>query len=551
MANDEDTAPEGMTPTGVAPLDDALGGGLSKGHTVLVAGDSGTGKTVLSFEWLFTGTAQGENGLYLAFTEQMSHTLQNMESMSFYDRSAVEDDRLTVADLRRLQQEELSPDEIIDFIEDQVTKHDAQRLVIDSVTAIAYALEDKYTIRQFIYDLGTTLASLGVTTVLTSETPDSEKVSVYGVEEFIADTILHLHREQGRTQQRRLIDIVKVRGHSYHPSRLKFSITEDGIDAIPHIDTELAYTATDEMISLGIPTLDDLLDGGVYRGSSTLVAGPTGTGKSSLGWHFLTAGLAADEPSLYVSFEESEEELFRDFSSFGQDLKAARKQKTLHVMAQAVPSYALDRHLTEIMATVRDEDIKRCVIDSLSALRIAYPEDEFLDFVQRLDRLLKDAGVTAVYTNQTTGPLIGPASTSAYEMAGKVNNIILLRFAEVQSELRPILNIVKARGTTHSARVHGYQIGKNGMTVGPALTGYAGALTGEARRVSATVEEELRDALQAEIGPMADVVLQQLAEGGLTKQAVLSQLDEWQKTGILSETEVDRLREEVLSILEE
>ena len=267
------------SPSGIVELDKVLRGGFPKGAVVLLAGPSGSGKTILSFQWLFNGFKAGENGVYITISEPLFKSVKNLETLDFYDRNAIEQERVKLIDIREgYGKKELHPDKMISFIEKQVKENNAKRLCIDSITAIAHQLENKAEIRRFIFELGTTLAALGCTTIITSES--EEKFSVYGVEEFISDAIIKLYRTPTDHEMQRMLMLVKVRGREFKSEELFFKITKSGINVFPRLRISLDYPSVGEKVSTGNEMLDKMLLGGIIRGSATIVAGPSGTGKS-------------------------------------------------------------------------------------------------------------------------------------------------------------------------------------------------------------------------------------------------------------------------------
>ena len=282
---------EKSSKTGISELDNVLGGGIPEDSIVLLAGPSGSGKTLLCFQWLFEGVRNGENGIYISITEPLFKSLKNLEKLSFYDRDAVVSEKLKLIDVREVYSDHsFEYEKFLHFIEKQVAEANAKRLCIDSITALAYSISDKADIRTFIFELGKILGTRGCTTVITSEVTEPNKFSVYGVEEFISDVILRLDQVRVKGELERVLQIIKVRGREYGSGDLYFKITNDGIVVFPRLWVPLEYASTTEKISTGIPLLDELTFGGVFRGSSTLLAGGTGTGKTLLGLQFLVVG---------------------------------------------------------------------------------------------------------------------------------------------------------------------------------------------------------------------------------------------------------------------
>lgn len=542
------------TSTGVEELDTSLGGGFPHGHTILLAGPSGSGKTIFSFQWLFDGIRQGQKGLYITMTEPLFKSMRNIESMRFYDEKAIEDKDLIMLDMRHLMEDdEISIERIVDSITEQVVNNDVERVCIDSITALAYLFNDKAKIRRFIFELGTTLATIGCTTILTSETPDGGGYSQYGVEEFISDSILQIRFDHTHHTPRRELSVVKIRGRNIITSNLSFEITENGINAFKRFETshETPHLEADKTtrVSMGNKTLDQLVAGGVYRGSTTLVSGPSGTGKTLIGYHFLDAGLTNDEDCLLMSFEESQDEIFRTAEGFSFQFREAHEEGNLHIESNYAGDKLPDKYLQIIENYINEYDISRIVIDSLSALRFACEDDEYRDLLRRLNSYLKYKGVTAIMTSEAAGQIVGSTDVSPDRINAMADNIIMLRFAELEGRLQHIINVVKMRGSGHSKGLHTYDITDNGMWIGPSTAGYEGLLHGAGRKVSETAEEDLEDVFRRYIGPMSSKILDELGEKGLSEEAVMNKISEFSEKGILQEKDAEQFKKRVREIL--
>ena len=535
--------------TGVKEIDNLLGGGFPKGSVVLLAGSSGSGKTIFSFQWLFEGVKNNENGIYITLTEPLFKSVKNLETMSFYDRNALEKESVKIVDLREIYGKKgLDQKKALDFIEEQVKQTNAKRLCIDSITAIAYNLDDKAKIRHFIFELGKILATLGCTTVLTSEVTDAKKFSVYGVEEFISDAIVQLDQTKVRDELQRIMQIIKVRGKGYRTEDLHFRISEHGITVFPKLKVPLKYSSTTERISTGNNLLDKMLLGGIFRGSSTLIAGSTGTGKSLLSMQFIVEGLKKGEPCLYAGFEESREQLIRNAESFDWNLKEYEK-KGLLVLRCVYPSEQfLEEHLADIKHTVESKKIKRCAVDSLSSISNSFSEVAFVSFAKRLNGYLKAQGVTTFLT-AATAALIGATSLTESNLSTMTDNILMLRYVEMQGELQLVLNIIKVRGSAHSKGLRRYNITNNGISIGQSLSGYEGIMTGVTRKVSATIEEKLESEFKRSIGPMATSVFLELKSKGLTKENIFGYIDELSNQGIMKKEDGNIFKQSVNEIL--
>jgi circadian clock protein KaiC len=535
--------------TGIRALDRLLGGGFPSGSIVLLAGSSGSGKTILSFQWLFEGIKNNENGLYITLTEPLFKSLKNLETMSFYDRNAIEQEKLKIIDIRDVYEKKgFNQEKVISFLEEEVKKTNAKRLCIDSITAIAYNLDNKAKIRKFIFELGKVLAMLGCTTVLTSEVTEAKKFSMYGVEEFISDVIIRLDQVKVKEELHRVMQIIKVRGRSYKTEDFHFKISERGITIFPKIVVPLGYSSTTKKISTGNYMLDKMLLGGVFRGSSTLIAGSTGTGKSLLSMQFIMEGLKEGEPCLYAGFEESKEQLIRNAEGFGWNLREYGKKGLLVLRCNYPSEKFIEEHLADIKKVVERKKIKRCVIDSLSAISNSFPENVLVSFAKKLNGYLKMQNVTTLFTTATAA-LIGATELTESHLSTMVDNIVMLRYIETQGELNSVLNVLKVRGSAHSKGLRMYDITGKGIVIGQPLSGYEGILTGVTRKVSKTIEERLESEFKRFIGPMADSVFLELKDRGLTKENIFSYIDELMEEKILKRENADIFRKNVSEIM--
>ncbi len=498
--------------TGIKEFDKLLDGGFTKGSIVLLAGSSGSGKTIFSFQWLFEGIKNNENGIYITLTEPLFKTLENLEKLSYYNKEAIENEKLRIVDLREVcGKEGFDQRKILDFIEDEVKRTNAKRLCIDSITAIAYQLDDRAKIRAFIFAVGTTLATLGCTTVLTSEVSEMNKYSKYEVEEFISDAIIRFDQINVKDELQRIMRIIKVRGRNHRSDDIYFKITKDGINVFPKLRVPLEHFSTTERISMGISALDDMLGGGIFVGSSTFITGSPGTGKSTLGLSFLAEGLKNGETCLYAGFEESKKQVLRNAKNFGWDFEKYEREGLL-VMRCIYPNEKhLEEHLADIRQIVEEKKIKRCVVDPLSAISSAFSPDAFISFSKRLNGYLKTREVTPLFTSATTS-LIGNTKDVDAHLSTISDNIILLRYVEMQGDVQSVINIIKMRGSEHSKSLRIYNITDKGIVVGKSLEGYEGVTTGVSKKIAELEKEglELKEVIKQK--EIAEKVLRESEE---------------------------------------
>ena len=536
--------------TGIQELDTLLNGGLPEGHVVLLSGNAGTGKTVLSMQWLFNGAKKfKENGLYITLTEPVNIAIKNTKTLGFFDQEILNSGQIIFTDLRasanlfELSGKELSVEDtnkIADTIFNLVMEKKAKRVVIDSITAIVYLLRDTDLVRYFIFRLGAMLSKLDCTTILTSEAA-GESVSAYGVEEFISDGIIKLHRNISKNEVKRSIQIVKMRGMNFDCNIHQYNLSPEGMIIFPELLTNLDYESSKEKISTGNQVLDKLMFGGVYKGSTTLVTGTTGSGKSLLSTQFIVEGLKCGEPCLYVAFEESREQIIRAAELFNWKLKDFEEKKTLVFRCVYPRKKSMEEHLLDIKNLIEKNKIKRCVVDSLSAISNAFSEDDFLQMAIELNGYLKSKQVTTFFTS-ANGTLTGGDSITNNNISSITDNILILRYVEMQGDLRSVMNILKVRGSSHSKDLREYKITSNGIVIGTSLSGYEGVMTGVTRKISETIEEKLESEFKNFIGPIGVEAFEKISSEGLSEDSVYKYIDSLASDKIMHPSDVEEFK---------
>ena len=479
--------------TGIEAFDEILDGGFPKGAVVLLAGSSGSGKSIFSFQWLFEGNKKQENGVYISLTEPLFKIVENLEKMEYYNREAIEQEQLKIIDIRdQFRASEYKSEAIIDFIEKVVKETNVKRLCIDSITAIAYHYNDKSKIRTFIFELGTILATLGCTTILTSEVARTNEYSVYDVEEFISDAIIRLDQIKIKDSYQRQLRIVKVRGKKFQSETIPMKITSAGIEVYPKTRPPLSFDSTEKRMSTGNQELDYMIEGGFIQGSTMLVAGTTGTGKTILSVQYIIEGLNNGEQCLFISFEESAQQLKRNALAFGWDLAEFEKNGTLILYCTYPSDHLLEEHFLNIKHIIEKHQIQRCVIDSLSALSHEFFTEEFSDFALRINGFLKTHQVTNMFT-ASTDFFIGGSTLVEHNLSTLTDGIIMLRYVEMQGKLETVINILKMRASTHHKDLRRFTISTDkGISILESLTNYEGVMTGSGKRIKELEEEKER-----------------------------------------------------------
>ncbi len=520
---------EGLRPTGLPQLDALLHGGLPANATVLIAGASGTGKTILATEWLFAGYDQfKEPGLFVSLSEPVAKVMKSADRLSFFKEEYLNPSQVLFTDPREMLKDldfankEFDRDDIKAFIESLgalARQSSAKRIVIDSVTAMAYRLKDRDLIRDFIFELGILFASLEANIILTGETSE-EGNSIFGVEEFISDGIIKLYYERATNREPlRKLDVVKMRGSSYEPFPTSYRITESGIRFFPHLQRGPDYPVSSDRVSTGVPGLDQMTYGGYFVGSSVLLTGASGTGKSIISMQFMVDGLKKSEKAMYVSFEESHDQLVRNALAFGWNLEEYERNGLLKIVVSYPDQYYLEEHVDVLRRAVEEFAPQRIIIDSLSALEIRFSQDVLYDIASRLMAYFKEQKVTTLLTIATDS-LMGTANITDAGLSTMTDHIIMLRYIEIQSELRHGLFILKMRGSPHDKKMRELEFGRQGVRVMSDFSGYEGVLSGATRKVGKSTQEQLRALFLETFGPMGEQLFTEETAKGLTPEGL-------------------------------
>lgn len=480
-----------LQPTGIVGLDTILNGGLPYGANIILAGAAGTGKTVFSHQWLFEGfTKYQEPGLYIALSESVNKALKNCSGFSYCKKESLHPLGVHFTDLRSIikglgleEKPDLSIEEtekIIEVITNLVREMKAKRVVLDSITAFLYFLKDPYQIRSFIFKLGNALSQMDATVILISEVIEPKRFSVFGVEEFIADGIIYTDNLMGEQAMVRRMQIIKMRGLDFRSGAVVFDITNDGLVIYPKIPVEdmVQKTEYSKRLSSGITELDEVIDGGYPEGSTVLIGGNTGAGKSTFGLQFLAKGVEQGEAVLMVNLEESSVQVKKTARNHGWDFEAAEKSGLLTFLNPKLIDIYPDKLLYQIVNAVSKNNVKRVLIDSVSSLEgSTLDKDKVREFLLELSSFFKSRGVTSNMTYLTTnafgasaGQLLGGTESSELRLSSIVDGILLLRYVERDQDVDKLLTVLKMRGSEHSKEIREFDITKGGVKIGAKFT---------------------------------------------------------------------------------
>lgn len=530
--------------TGIDALDQVLHGGLPNGATILLSGAAGTGKTTLCYQWLLEGwNKHQEPGLFLSVTEPVTKALNNVKKLDFCNEDAIGMGKVHFADLRTNMEQvgfhgtPVTPDQmqqLLDEINNLVLESGAKRVVIDSITAIAYRLQDPGKIRSFIFELGTVLTYLEATVILTSEAA-GESYSVFGVEEFICDGIIGMsyHDEYGGIARK--LQIRKLRDKEYDSRPVSYRLGLSGVHLYPWPQKTEEAPETIERVSTGIEGLDEMTNGGYIRGSSVFMSGAAGTGKSIAAMHFLLDGIEQGEHAMFVSLEESRQQMYRNAAGFSWDFKQHEEGNLLNLYCTAPEENYLDELRTKITDAVVTNNTKRVAIDSLSALMSVHPEDSVRKFAIQLMKDLKSRGVTCLFTHATPN-LFGAGQVSDSSIAAAADQIVMLRYVEIDSNVRHAALVLKMRGSSHEKELREATFDNNGMSISTDFSGYEGIMSGQTRKVSSSAQDQFYSLFLEIFGNEGDALFNAAKEIGLSEDGITSMLDELIQQGVLDES---------------
>jgi len=472
-------------PTGIFGFDDISSGGLPRGRPTLLAGHAGSGKTLFALEFVLYGIEKfQEPGVFVSFEEDASELAVNVASLGFDLARHQDEKQLSILHI------EIEPQQLIEAGEYDldglflrlgaaIDAVGARRIVLDAVENLFSAFPDLRILRAEFRRLMEWLKDKGITAIVTTER-GKDSISRHGLEEYIADCVIALeNRVEGDLATRRL-RIVKYRGSAHGSNEYPFVLDHTGISVLPITSAGLAYPVSKERMSTGIESLDAMISGGIFRGSSVLVSGSSGTGKSSISAHMADAACRRGERTLYIALEESPDQIERNMASIGCDLAQWRLSGLLRFHAARPTSSGLETHLTSLVGLVDAFDPKVVIIDPITAFNISADEERVKHMLIRAVDLFKSRGITSLFSALSYGG-DAPESTSV-AISSLVDVWLLLRNIESTGERTRGLYVCKARGSTHSNQIREFLLTSSGVKLVDVLLGADGQiLTGSAR----------------------------------------------------------------------
>jgi len=454
-------------PTGIIGLDELTGGGLPRGRPTLVTGSAGSGKTLLALEFLVKGaTLYNEPGVFMAFEETSEDLTKNVASLGFDLDSLTKRKKLAI-DYVYIERSEIEETGEYDLeglfirLGHAIDSVHAKRVAIDTIEVLFGGLPNDAILRAELRRLFRWLKDKGVTAVITGERGEMS-LTRYGLEEYVADCVILLdHRIQDQISTRRL-RIVKYRGSSHGTNEYPFLIDEEGISVLPITSLGLDYDVPKEKISTGIPRLDAMLDGkGFYRGSSVLVSGTAGTGKTTLASHFAEAACKNNKRCLYFAFEESPQQIMRNMASVGIDLKPCIAKKLLLIRSARPTFYGLEMHLLAMTKLIHAFDPGVVVMDPITNLITVGLAADVKSMLTRLVDYLKSREITTFFTSLTAAD--NSLESTDIGVSSLMDTWIVLKDIQGESERIRALTIVKSRGMAHSNQLREYSLTHKGL----------------------------------------------------------------------------------------
>lgn len=454
-------------PTGIRGFDEITGGGLPRGRPTLVCGGPGCGKTLFGMEFLVRGATDfGEPGVFVSFEETAIDLAKNVASLGF-DLGALEEEKKIAVDHVKVERSEIEETGEYDleglfvrlaYVAGSVG---ARRIVLDTLESLFAAFTNEGILRAELRRLFGWLRDQGLTAVITGERGEGT-LTRSGLEEYVSDCVIVLDQRVHDQVATRRLRVVKYRGSSHGADEYPFLIHRDGFSVLPTSSLGLAHDAPTERVSLGIPRLDEMLGGrGIYRGSSVLVSGTAGSGKTSLAVHAAAAACRRGERCLYFAFEESPGQIVRNMRSIGVDLAPFIESGLLHVRSSRPTLYGLEMHLAVMHRTVEEIDPPLVVVDPITNLQMIGTRLDVNAMLVRLIDFLKSRGATAIFTSLTAGG--EDLEQSDVGVSSLMDAWLLARIVEGNGERNRGLYVLKARGIAHSNQVRELVMSERGL----------------------------------------------------------------------------------------
>ena len=464
--------------TGIAGLDEVLQGGYASGRAYLVRGGPGTGKTTLGMHFLTTGAANGEPVLFITLAEPVNQLRRtaaglgfNVAGITFLDLSPTSEFFAQVQTYDIFSPAEVEREPTTQRIVEQVAVLKPQRIFIDSMTQFRYLATDTFQFRKQVLSFLRFLVEQDITVLFTSEhsaeAPDDDL-------QFMSDGVLNLDF----SHEQRTLSVSKFRGSDFQDGRHSVRLTNTGMQLFPRLmPLNLGREITTEVISSGIPGIDELMHGGIERSTITIISGPSGVGKSTLGLQFMKEAAGRGERSVIYTFEEHKETLLRRAEGVNVAVHAMQERGTLAVVQIEPLHYTPDEFAHLVRQEVEQQQARIVMIDSLSGYRLSIRGNELTTHIHALCKYLQNMGVAVLLINEVE-TITGDFRATENGISYLADTIVFLRYLEVQGELRRAIGVLKKRMSDFEKTLREFQISRSGIKVGAPLTHMRGVLMG-------------------------------------------------------------------------
>jgi len=482
--------------SGIGGLDEILEGGLPEGRTTLISGGPGSGKSVVGLEFIYRAAVVGESAIFISFEERASEIKQNALTMGWDLDPLEQGGKLFImeakVDTAMVLTGDFNLQGLLAIIGGKARTMGAKRIVIDAIDVLLRLFDDPARERNEMYMLHDWLKNEGLTSLLTVKTSEQEITAArFAFLDFMVETVIHLdHRVIEQVATRRL-RVVKYRGSGFGMNEYPYVITSNGVSVIATSRQELGSLPMGEKFSTGIARLDEIMNGGFRKNSSILIAGNSGTGKTTLASVIADAACKRGERFLYISFEESEQAMVESMRSPGLNLEPSIKNGKLRILTAMPESMGSEEHLVRIMQVLDSMQPDHLALDATSSCARMGSEQTAFDFIMRLTTICKERGITCFLIKQTKG-IHESDEISGNGFSSILDTVLFLRYSIIGGEINRMLNLMKMRGSSHSNQYREYRITDDGIDILDLFSGEGGVLTGSARQ-----EQEARALVEA------------------------------------------------------
>jgi circadian clock protein KaiC len=539
------------TPTGIKGLDEITFGGLPKGRPTLVAGSAGSGKTLFAMEFLIEGARKyGEPGVFMAFEETEEELVKNFASLGFDLDSLEAENKLTVdyVHIDKSEYEETGDYDLEGLfirLGLAIDSIGAKRVSLDTLEVLFSGFQNEAILRSELRRLFRWLKNKGVTAIVTGERGE-ESLTRFGLEEYVADAVILLDNRMEEQIATRRLRIIKYRGSKHGTNEYPFLIEEDGISVLPITSLNLEHEASAERVSTGIEHLDTMLGGkGYYRGSSILISGTAGTGKTSSAAQFARAACERGERCLYFAFEESPGQIIRNMKSIGVDLQSYIDTGLLQINASRPMAYGLEMHLISMRRQIDMFEPSAVIVDPISNMTNVGTQTDVKCTLTKLVDYLKLKNITAVCTSLVEQESI--EGVNAQGVSSLIDTWINLRFFENDNERNRGISVVKSRGMAHSNQIREYLLTDHGVEIQDVYLGPSGGLLMGSSRTAQETKEMAEAVAESQNAARKKRDLESKLKTLDAQMAALSSEFEMQKEELNKLISEDALRSEALA----